>query len=114
MNVIAEPAVCIWSGHKNTVVLHILAGKNSAGQPITEEQRNQYSNNLGAVSRHYKQLQMQYNLLRSGVVCDCLLSISLHLLHLALLYHTGSLPHVLPANVQAVISCVSTCATCPV
>lgn len=42
-------------------------GKNSAGQPITEEQRNQYSNNLGAVSRHYKQLQMQYNLLRSGV-----------------------------------------------
>ena len=67
---LAELAAFICFGHENRTVLHMLAGKNSAGQPITEEQRNQYSNNLGAVSRHYKQLQMQYNLLRSGVVRD--------------------------------------------
>ena len=48
--------------------MNMLAGKNSAGQPLTDEQRQQYNQNLGAVSRHYKNLQMQYNLLRSGVV----------------------------------------------
>ena len=53
--------------------MNLLAGKNSAGQPLTDEQRQQYNQNLGAVSRHYKNLQMQYNLLRSGVVsCQAL------------------------------------------
>ncbi len=43
-------------------------GKNGAGQPLTDEQRQAYTNNHAAVHRHYKQLQLQYNVLRTGMV----------------------------------------------
>ncbi|KAL0019254.1 hypothetical protein WJX77_003503 [Trebouxia sp. C0004] len=42
-------------------------GKNGAGQPLTDEQRQAYTNNHAAVMRHYKQLQLQYNVLRTGM-----------------------------------------------
>lgn len=58
-------------------------GKNGAGQPLTDEQRQAYTNNHAAVMRHYKQLQLQYNVLRTGMVRKPLLHPVQHHLLLA-------------------------------
>ena len=43
-------------------------GKNGTGHPLTDEQRQNFTNKHGAMMRHYKQLQLQYNVLRTGMV----------------------------------------------
>ena len=63
---------CMLVQHCGTTAGHsscaCLAGKNQNGQPLTDELRQTYQNQYNAVLAHYKRLQVQYNMLRSGMV----------------------------------------------
>lgn len=50
------------------IVFFFFTGKNANGQPLTDELRQTYQNQYNAVLAHYKRLQVQYNMLRNGMV----------------------------------------------